>query len=220
MKFTHTEGHNKLELSFPCWKLIKRWDYIYGLHILHVLLHVTVNQATSAQWQSNMRSAGDYQYSTAPHLTKLTKQENPPSIFSINNMEQSQLKNKNQIDANCCFIIIMIGSTCFGHCYAHHQELATVRVVLITTWAVRFLGCCWLEVRYRQVGWVSGLQTMASVIALIKHANYIFTPRCKAFLGSRSSRRCAPNIVERVEQVLALRMIHECSINNRIFERH
>ena len=28
----------------------------------------------------------------------------------------------------------MIGSTCFGHCYAHHQELKTI--VLITTWAV------------------------------------------------------------------------------------
>ena len=30
----------------------------------------------------------------------------------------------------------MIGSTCFGHCYAHHQELTTI--VLITKWAVRF----------------------------------------------------------------------------------
>ena len=30
----------------------------------------------------------------------------------------------------------MIGSTCFGHYYAHHQELTTV--VLITTWVVRF----------------------------------------------------------------------------------
>ena len=37
----------------------------------------------------------------------------------------------------------MIGSTCFGHYYAHHQELTTT--VLITTWAVRFLGCCWLQ---------------------------------------------------------------------------
>jgi len=28
----------------------------------------------------------------------------------------------------------MLGSTCFGHYYAHHQELTTI--VLITTWAV------------------------------------------------------------------------------------
>ena len=28
----------------------------------------------------------------------------------------------------------MIVSTCFGHCYAHHQELTNV--VLITTWSV------------------------------------------------------------------------------------
>ena len=33
----------------------------------------------------------------------------------------------------------MMGWTCFGHYYAHHQELTTI--VLITTWAVRFLGC-------------------------------------------------------------------------------
>jgi len=52
----------------------------------------------------------------------------------------------------------MIGWTCFGHCYAHHQELTTI--VLITTLAVRFLGCCWLEVRCRQAGVVSGLQAI------------------------------------------------------------
>ena len=46
----------------------------------------------------------------------------------------------------------MTGSICFGHCYAHHQELTTI--VLITTWAVRFLGCCWLDVRCRQ-GWIN-----------------------------------------------------------------
>ena len=58
------------------------------------------------------------------------------------------LKNKNQLDATYCFIILMIGSTCFGYYCAHHQELTTI--VLITTWAFRILGCCWLEVRCRQ----------------------------------------------------------------------
>jgi len=38
----------------------------------------------------------------------------------------------------------MIGSTYFGHFYVHHQELTTL--VLITTWTVPFLGCCWLKV--------------------------------------------------------------------------
>jgi len=51
----------------------------------------------------------------------------------------------NQIDVAYCVIILMIGSTCFGHCYAHYQELTTI--VLITTLAVPFLGCCWWEVR-------------------------------------------------------------------------
>jgi len=54
---------------------------------------------------------------------------------------------------------LMIGSTCFGHYCAHHQELTTI--VLITTWTVLFLGCCWLEVRCSQAGYVSGLQAIA-----------------------------------------------------------
>jgi len=41
-------------------------------------------------------------------------------------------------------LVLLIGSTCFGHYYAHHQELTTV--MLITTSVVSFLGCCRLEV--------------------------------------------------------------------------
>ena len=35
-------------------------------------------------------------------------------------------EQKNQLDATYCFIVFLIGSTCFGHYYAHHQELATI----------------------------------------------------------------------------------------------
>ena len=45
----------------------------------------------------------------------------------------------------------MIGSKCFGHSYAQHQEITTI--VLITTLAVPFLGYCCLEVV--QAGWIS-----------------------------------------------------------------
>ena len=55
------------------------------------------------------------------------------------------LENKNELDATYYFIVLLIGSTCFGHYYAHHQELATV--MLITTLVVAFLVCCRLEVR-------------------------------------------------------------------------
>ena len=41
------------------------------------------------------------------------------------------------------FIVLLIGSTCFGHYYAHHQELATM--MLITTLVVSFLVCCRLQ---------------------------------------------------------------------------
>jgi hypothetical protein len=36
----------------------------------------------------------------------------------------------NQLDATEWFIALIICSTCFGHFYAHHQELETVLVLL------------------------------------------------------------------------------------------
>jgi len=42
-------------------------------------------------------------------------------------------------------VVLLIGSTCFGHYYVHHQELATI--MLITTLVVSFLVCCMLEFR-------------------------------------------------------------------------
>ena len=49
-------------------------------------------------------------------------------------------KIKNQLDATYYFIVLLIGSKCFGHYYVHHQELATM--MLITTLVVSFLVCC------------------------------------------------------------------------------
>ena len=55
-------------------------------------------------------------------------------------------EGKNQLDATYYFVVLPIGSTCFGHYYFHYQELATA--MLITTLIVSFLVCCMLEVRY------------------------------------------------------------------------
>ena len=41
------------------------------------------------------------------------------------------LKNKIQLDATNYFIMLMLGSTYFGHHYAHHQELTTIELVTI-----------------------------------------------------------------------------------------
>jgi len=64
---------------------------------------------------------------------------------------------KNQLDVTYYFIVLLIGSTCFGHYYVHHQELATV--ILITTLVVSFLVCCMLEVRCGYAGVVYVLQS-------------------------------------------------------------
>jgi len=39
-------------------------------------------------------------------------------------------REENQLDVNEWFIAFVICSTCFGHYYAHRQELETVRVLL------------------------------------------------------------------------------------------
>jgi len=39
-------------------------------------------------------------------------------------------REDNQLDGTECFIALIICSTCFGHLYAHHQELETILVLL------------------------------------------------------------------------------------------
>jgi len=55
------------------------------------------------------------------------------------------LKNKNELDATCYFIVLLVSSKCFEHYYAHYQELAIM--MLITKLAVCILICYRLEVR-------------------------------------------------------------------------
>jgi len=71
-------------------------------------------------------------------------------IHICTNIFGNQLKNKIQLDATHYFIMLMLGSTYFGHHYAHHQELTTI--ALVTTYAVWFSSCCWLEFKCRQDG--------------------------------------------------------------------
>jgi len=46
----------------------------------------------------------------------------------------------NQLDATECFIALIICSTCFGHLYAHHQELETILVLLPHTVCSALVG--------------------------------------------------------------------------------
>jgi len=45
-------------------------------------------------------------------------------------MKAVKHREENQLDATVCFIALIICSTCFGHLYAHHQELETILVLL------------------------------------------------------------------------------------------
>jgi len=39
-------------------------------------------------------------------------------------------REENQLDAIECFVALIVCSTCFGHLYAHHQELETILMLL------------------------------------------------------------------------------------------
>jgi len=88
--------------------------------------------------------------------------------MTITNLGYRELKNKKPTRCHLLFYCTVIGSTCFGHCYAHHQELMTM--MLITTLVVSFLACYMLEVRCGWAGVVSGLQAKARTLYI-----YIYT---------------------------------------------
>ena len=83
------------------------------------------------------------------------------------------LKNKSQLDATYYVIVHLIGSTCFGHYYAHHQELATI--MLITTLVVSFFKDgggdvsvkLWFLLVYVRCEVVCGLVVAGNVFLLI-----------------------------------------------------
>jgi len=45
-------------------------------------------------------------------------------------LENPVRREENQLDSTERFIALMICSTCFGHLYAHHQDLETILVLL------------------------------------------------------------------------------------------
>ena len=54
------------------------------------------------------------------------------------------VEKKNQLDATELFIALIICSTCFGYFYAHHQELATICMLLPPiVCSALIAGCRW-----------------------------------------------------------------------------
>jgi len=48
------------------------------------------------------------------------------AIFLITYWHTYSWRIKDQLDVTCYFISLLMSSTCFGHWYIHHQELATI----------------------------------------------------------------------------------------------
>ena len=83
-------------------------------------------------------------YRKIRHARYLYIKRNVKKVWDARYTLGARYLSKNTVDATYYFIVLLIGSTCFGHYYAHHQEIATV--MLITTFVVSFLVCCRLEV--------------------------------------------------------------------------
>ena len=73
------------------------------------------------------------------------------------------VEKKNQLDVTEFFIALMIHSTCFGHFYAHCQELETV-CVLLPLMVCTVLGCWLSGVRCRIAGYASRKRDVARVV--------------------------------------------------------
>jgi len=64
---------------------------------------------------------------------------------------------------------LVICSICFGHLYAHHQELEAI-LVLLPRMVCNALVCWWLAVRCRAADYASGMRETARAASLIPDA--------------------------------------------------
>jgi len=82
---------------------------------LHTASHIVIKLF---HWQSTLNSTSSiYKNSFQCH-----KKNQNATLYKC--------REESQLDATECFIALIICSTCFGHLYAHHQELKTILVLL------------------------------------------------------------------------------------------
>jgi len=111
-------------------------------HILHVsrirVKHndVLTHQEPLTQWQSIISQKTWILCNTAMRNSKLVNLTFLSDVQKFYWNLYGNSRTKHQLDATCYFIVLLIGLTCFGHYYAHHQELATM--MLITRLVVSF----------------------------------------------------------------------------------
>jgi hypothetical protein len=68
------------------------------------------------------------------------------SAFQIEKLTSNRKymrREENQLDATEWFIALIICSTCFGHFYAHHQELEAICVLLPPMVCDALVAGCW-----------------------------------------------------------------------------
>ena len=65
-----------------------------------------------------------------PKITSSTIRKMAVKVLKDDNNNYKR-REENHLDATECFIALIICSTCFGHLYAHHQELDETILVLL-----------------------------------------------------------------------------------------
>jgi len=126
--------HLNISISYPQPEPLLAPPYLIALRPVPVL-SATLRVDLSSIFTSALAKNAEWMCNSRP-----TFYIPRPPIFDC-----TTWRIKNQLDATYYFIVLLVGWTCFGHYYAHHQELATM--MLITTLVASFLVCCMLEVR-------------------------------------------------------------------------
>ena len=96
-----------------------------------------------------------------------------------------------KLDATYYFIVLLIGSTCFGHCYVHHQELATIMVstTLVVSFCknggVSFNAKLWFLLVYVRCEVLCRLVVVGNVFLLILIVVILYGEAC--FMSKKTS---------------------------------
>jgi len=87
------------------------------------------------------------------------------SLRNYINNRSFKRREENQLDTTEWFTALIMCSTCFGHLYAHHQELETILGML-----PHMVG--WSAVRSRAAGYASGMRETARAATLLLTADH------------------------------------------------
>jgi len=138
--------------------------------VLTTPAHRQLQHAVSPSYIIIIQTLGSYFFN--PWILRYFKCNYIDVYWTVHHYDTWRIKN--QPYATSYSIVLLIGSTCFAHYYAHHQDLVTI--MLIATLVVSFLVCCMLEFRCCYAGVMSGLKVVQPATRIPPQTSHTETP--------------------------------------------